>query len=151
MFNTDNIEINAAFYELFENIFHEDFFTVLADLRPTNRIKSLREKASVTYKEVIEGQEVEKKKTDMTKLDEEEQRELIAYNMKAGGKMKKYTPRIAYIGTLLHKKQYHGSYDDFLKFLASCDVSDFVNPTISAQIWEKINVDQAVPDSVKNA
>ena len=49
MFNTDNIEINAAFYELFENIFHEDFFNVLADLRPSNKIKALRKKASVTY------------------------------------------------------------------------------------------------------
>ena len=151
MFNTDDIEINAAFYELFENIFHEDFFTVLADLRPTNRIRSLREKASVTYKEVIEGQEVEKKKTDMTKLDEEEQRELIAHNVKAGGKMKKYTPRIAYIGTLLHNRKYQGSYNDYMSFLASCDASDFLNPTISAKIWEKINIDQAVPESVKNA
>ena len=151
MFNTDNIEINAAFYELFENIFHEDFYNVLADLRPSNKIKALREKASVTYTETVDGQEVEKKRTDMSKLDEEEQTILSNYNIKAGGKMKKYTPRIAYVGTLLHNKKYKGSYDDYMSFLASCDASDFLNPTISAKIWEKINIDQAVPESVKNA
>jgi hypothetical protein len=38
-----------------------------------------------------------------------------------------------------------------MTFLASCDASDFLNPEISAKIWEKINIDQSVPKSAKNA
>ena len=44
MFDVNTIEINAAFYELFEVAFDEDFFDILAKLRPSNRIKALKEK-----------------------------------------------------------------------------------------------------------
>ena len=151
MFNTDNVEINAAFYELFENVFNEDFFEVLTAMRPSNRIKALREKASKIVKVEEGGKEIEKKIIDMSVLDEDDQNALMEYNIKVGGKMKKYTPRIAYIGTLLHDRKYSGSYNGFMTFLASCDASDFLNPEISAKIWEKINIDQSVPKSAKNA
>jgi len=151
MFNTDNVEINAAFYELFENVFHEDFFEVLTAMRPSNRIKALREKASKMVKIEENGKEIEKKIIDMSLLDEDDQNTLMEFNIKVGGKMKKYTPRIAYIGTLLHDRKYSGSYNGFMTFLASCDASDFLNPVISAKIWEKINIDQSVPKSAKNA
>lgn len=151
MFNTDNVEINAAFYELFENVFNEDFFEVLTAMRPSNRIKALREKASKMVKVKEDGKEIEKKIIDMSVLDEDDQNALMEYNIKVGGKMKKYTPRIAYIGTLLHDRKYAGSYNGFMMFLASCDASDFLNPEISAKIWEKINIDQSVPKSAKNA
>ena len=151
MFNTDNVEINAAFYELFENVFHEDFFEVLTAMRPSNRIKALREKASKMVKIEENGKEIEKKIIDMSLLDEDDQNTLMEFNIKVGGKMKKYTPRIAYIGTLLHDRKYSGSYNGFMTFLASCDASDFLNPKISEKIWEKINIDQSVPKSAKNA
>lgn len=151
MFNTDNVEINAAFYELFENVFHEDFFEVLTAMRPSNRIKALREKASKMVKIEEDGEVIEKKIIDMSLLDEDDQNTLMEFNIKVGGKMKKYTPRIAYIGTLLHDRKYTGSYNGFMTFLASCDASDFLNPEISAKIWEKINIDQSVPKSAKNA
>ena len=151
MFNTDNVEINAAFYELFENVFHEDFFEVLTAMRPSNRIKALREKASKMVKIEEDGEVIEKKIIDMSLLDEDDQNTLMGFNIKVGGKMKKYTPRIAYIGTLLHDRKYSGSYNGFMTFLASCDASDFLNPEISAKIWEKINIDQSVPKSAKNA
>ena len=151
MFNTDNVEINAAFYELFENVFHEDFFEVLTAMRPSNRIKALRKKASKMVKIEENGMEIEKKIIDMSLLDEDDQNTLMEFNIKVGGKMKKYTPRIAYIGTLLHDRKYSGSYNGFMTFLASCDASDFLNPEISAKIWEKINIDQSVPKSAKNA
>lgn len=151
MFNTDNVEINAAFYELFENVFHEDFFEVLTAMRPSNRIKALREKASKKVKIEEDGKEIEKKIIDMSLLDEDDQNTLMEFNIKVGGKMKKYTPRIAYIGTLLHDRKYSGSYNGFMTFLASCDASDFLNPEISEKIWEKINIDQSVPKSAKNA
>ena len=38
MFNIDKeMEINAAFYELFETTFGEDFFEILASMRPSKR------------------------------------------------------------------------------------------------------------------
>lgn len=151
MFNTDNVEINAAFYELFESVFHEDFFEVLTSVRPSNRITALRKRATKIVKVEEDGKEIEKKVIDISLLDEGEQAELTEYNLKAGGKMKKYTSRIAYIGTLLHDKKYNGSFKEYMVFLASCDASDFLNPEITAKIWEKINIDQAVPKSVKNA
>ena len=146
MFDTDKIEINAAFYELFESVFNEDFFEVLSTIRPSNRIKALRERATVIVKE---GDE-EKKFIDMSKLEEDEQKELTDFNIKAGLKAKKYTSRIAYIGTLLHEKKYQGSYQGFMAFLASCDANDFLNPEITRKIWEKITKDQTAPSSVKN-
>jgi len=147
MFDTSKIEINAAFYELFENVFHEDFFSILTKMRPSNRIKALKERATVLVNENGE----EKKIQDMSKLDEDEQNELMAYNIKVGGITKKYTSRIAYIGKLLYDKKYSGSYEGFMVFLTSYDASDFMNPTTSSEIWEKIMKDQAVPLSAKNA
>lgn len=41
MFDVNTMEINAAFYELFEVAFDEDFFEVLTRIRPSNRIKAL--------------------------------------------------------------------------------------------------------------
>lgn len=132
MFDTEKITINAAFYEMFENIFEEDFFVILTNLRQSPRILALRKK-------------------NAEELSEEEQEELLKENLKLSGLMKKYTPRIAYIGTKLYNKQFNGSYDDYLKFLSNCEASDFLNPEIISKVWGKINLDQKVPDSVKNA
>ena len=84
-------------------------------------------------------------------LSEDEQAEVMRFNVSLGAKMKKITPRIAYVGSLLHNKKYHGSYEDYMAFLASCDATDFLNPQITKEVWEKINLDQSVPKSVKNA
>lgn len=151
MLDITKIEINAAFYELYENVFKDDFFIILADLRPSNRIKALRERATVIVKEKKDGEEIQKKVMDMSKLDEDEQNELMSYNIKAGGVMKRCTPRIAYIGTLLHNKKYRGSYDDFMVFLSNHDISEFMKPEIQNKIWEKITLDQTAPNSAKNA
>ena len=51
MFDIEKIEINAAFYELFESVFGEDFFTVLASIRPSGRIQALRARATKLVKE----------------------------------------------------------------------------------------------------
>ena len=151
MIEVNNIEINAAFYELYENVFKDDFFVILTALRPSNRIKALRERASVLFKEEVDGETKEKKIIDMTKLDEDEQNELMSYNIKAGATLKKVTPRIAYVGSLLHDKKYRGSYDEFMAFLSNHDISEFMKPEIQKKIWEKITLDQATPESVKNA
>lgn len=132
MFDTNNIEINAAFYELYEDIFGDDFFVILSSMKPNGRITSLR------------AHKVEE-------LSEDEQAEVMRFNVSLGAKMKKITPRIAYVGSLLHNKKYHGSYEDYMAFLASCDATDFLNPQITKEVWEKINLDQSVPKSVKNA
>lgn len=132
MFDTNNIEINAAFYELYEDIFDDDFFVILSSMKPNGRITSLR------------ARKVEE-------LSEDEQAEVMRFNVSLGAKMKKITPRIAYVGSLLHNKKYHGSYEDYMAFLASCDATDFLNPQITKEVWEKINLDQSVPKSVKNA
>lgn len=132
MFDIEKIEINAAFYELFENVFGEDFFSVLAKMRPSARITNLR------LKKVEE-------------LDESEQAEVMDFNLKLGIMMKKYSPRVAYIGSLLYKKQYNGSYNGYMDFLASCDSAAFLDAETIKVIWEKINLDQNLPKSVKNA
>lgn len=132
MFDLDTMEINAAFYELFEVAFDEDFFDILAKLRPTNRIKALKVKAP-------------------DELTEEEAQEVLTYNTQAGLKMQKYTPKIAYIGTKLKSKNYSVSYKDYLMFLGEHEFGDFLNKEISKGIWEKIHLDQALPKSVKNA
>ena len=46
MFDIEKIEINAAFYELFESVFGEDFFDVLKNIRPSGRIQALRTRAT---------------------------------------------------------------------------------------------------------
>ena len=76
MFDVNTIEINAAFYELFEVAFDEDFFDILAKLRPSNRIKALKEK-------------------NVDELTQEEAQEVLSYNTQAGLKMQKLTPKIA--------------------------------------------------------
>ena len=153
MFDIEKIEINAAFYELFESVFDEDFFAVLTTIRPSRRIQALRTRATKIVKETDEktGETVEKTKMDYSVLDEGEQKEIMDYNIKAGIKSKKYTSRIAYIGSLLYKKKYNGSMNDYYSWLASFDASVFNDPEISKQIWEKITKDQKVPDSAKNA
>lgn len=123
-----NIEINAAFYELFETTFNEDFFTILAKLWKNPHIMQLKNK-----------------KAD--ELTESEKTELVEIS----GLTKKYTPRIAYIGNLLYKHQYHGSYDDYLTFLANCNSSDLYEQEFIKAIWEKVIADQKPPQSVKNA
>lgn len=128
----DEIIINAAFYEMFENVFGEDFFGVIASMRSTPRIQRLRSK-------------------DEDKLTDDEKEELMSANIELAKVMKKYTSRIAYIGNKLYKRQYTGSYEDYLAFLASCDSSDFLNPDNINAIWGKISADQKLPDSVKNA
>lgn len=130
MFDTTKIVVNAAFYELYETCFGDDFFVILASLKQSPRITALR------------------KRDD---LSEEEKEELTDANIKLGAVMKKVTPRIAYIGSKLYKKDYNCSYSDFLSFLSNCDASDFLNPEIITKVWEKIHLDQATPKSVKNA
>ena len=127
----EEITINAAFYELFENIFGEDFFGVITSLKSTPRIKMLRNK-------------------NAEELTEEENDELMEANLAMAAIMKKYTSRIAYIGNKLYKKQYTGSYDDYVKFLAECDSGTFLDPDFIAAIWKKITDDQTIPKSVKN-
>lgn len=131
MFDTEKIVINGAFYEMFESTFGEDFFTILSSLRQNPRITALRQKKA-------------------EELSDIEKEELLKANVQVGALMKKYTPRIAYIGSKLYKKEYKGSYDDYIAFLATTDASDFLNAEIIAKVWEKINLDQAVPKSVKN-
>lgn len=131
MFDTEKIVINGAFYEMFETTFGEDFFTILSSLRQNPRITALRQKKA-------------------EELSDIEKEELLKANVQVGALMKKYTPRIAYIGSKLYKKEYKGSYDDYIAFLATTDASDFLNAEIIAKVWEKINLDQAVPKSVKN-
>lgn len=132
MFDVNTMEINAAFYELFEVAFDEDFFEVLTRIRPSNRIKALKEKAP-------------------DELTQEEQQEVLTYNTAAGLKMQRYTPKIAYIGTKLKSKNYSVSYKDYLMFLGEHDFGDFLNKETIAEIWKKINLDQTLPKSVKNA
>lgn len=131
MINLDEVIINGAFYELFERIFNEDFFVVLTSLRPSARVSHLRSK-----------------KED--ELTPEESEELITANLELAKIMKKYTSRICYIGNLLYKKKYNGSYDDFLNYLATCDASDFMDADIISAVWQKVTNDQMVPKSVKN-
>lgn len=129
--NINEIVINAAFYEMFESIFGEDFFSVLAELRESPRIAAFRQKKA-------------------EELTTEETDELMEANIKLATMMKRYTPRIAYIGNKLYKKQYSGSYEDYLAFLSTCGAADFLDPEIIAKIWEKITADQNTPKSVKN-
>ena len=71
MFDIEKIEINAAFYELFESVFDEDFFAVLTTIRPSGRIQALRTRATKIVKETDEktGETVEKTKMDYSVLD----------------------------------------------------------------------------------
>lgn len=128
----EEIRINAAFYEIFENVFKEDFFDVIASLKSTPKIAKLRSKKA-------------------EELTEAESDELMTANLKMAATMKKYTSRIAYIGNLLYKKQYVGSYDGYLKFLAENESANFLDPDFIAAVWEMITNDQAGPKSVKNA
>ncbi len=130
--NINEVIINAAFYEMFENVFGEDFFGILASMRPSPKTAKL-------------------KKIKPEDLTEEQKEELLNANLELAKTMKKYTSRIAYIGNKLYKKQYSGSYEDYLVFLASCDSSEFFDPNVIAAIWEKVTKDQNVPKSVKNA
>lgn len=152
MFDIEKIEINAAFYELFESVFGEDFFDVLTKIRPSGRIQALRTRATKMVEEKDEnGEKVEKPKIDLSLLDEDEQKEVNDYNIQAGVKTRKYTPRIAYIGSLLYKKKYKGSLEDYYNWLATHEPATFSNPEIIKSVWEKIKNDQKVPDSAKNA
>lgn len=132
MFDINKIAINAAFYELFETTFGEDFFKILADLRPTPRIAKLRKM----------------KKED---LSEEDATELMNANISLAAIMKKNTSRIAYIGSKLNKKDFNCNYNDYLRFLSENDSADFFNQEFITKVWEKINADQTGPKSVKNA
>ena len=77
MFDVSKIEINAAFYEVFESVFGEDFFAVLAKIRPNGRIQALRTRATKFVKEQNEnGETVEKAVQDYSSLDEDEQKEI---------------------------------------------------------------------------
>ena len=161
MFDIEKMEINAAFYELFETVFGEDFFDILSQIRPTKRISSLRSRVqmiSLNAKKAngetlteAEQKLLEKNPGKWQELTEEENEELFAYNLKATKLMKKHTPRIAYIGTKLFKHEYRGSMEDYYSFLAENDASEFLNPETMSKVWGKIHIDQALPKSVKNA
>lgn len=151
MFDVSKIEINAAFYEVFESVFGEDFFGVLAKTRPNGRIQALRTRATKFVKEQNEnGETVEKAIQDYSILDEDEQKEITDYNILVGLLMRKYTSRIAYIGSLLFKKKYNGSKEDYYGWLATCEPGAFIDKDTMSAIWEKVNLDQKVPVSVKN-
>lgn len=151
MFDVSKIEINAAFYEVFESVFGEDFFAVLAKIRPNGRIQSLRTRATKFVKEQNEnGETVEKAVQDYSLLDEDEQKEITDYNVSVSLLMRKYTSRIAYIGSLLFKKKYNGSKEDYYGWLATCEPGAFIDKDTMCAIWEKVNLDQKVPVSVKN-
>ena len=124
----NKITINAAFYEVYENVFNEDFFSILTKLLKNPRIVHLRNKK-------------------IDELTDAEKAELI----EVSGLTKKYTPRIAYIGNLLYKKQFNGSYQDFLSFLSSLETSELYEDSFVKAIWEKVIADQKLPNSVKNA
>lgn len=124
----NNITINAAFYEVYENVFNEDFFSILTKLLKNPRIVHLRNKK-------------------IEELTDAEKAELI----EVSGLTKKYTPRIAYIGNLLYKKQFNGSYQDYLSFLSSLETSELYEDSFVKAIWEKVIADQRLPNSVKNA
>lgn len=151
MFDVNKIEINAAFYEVFESVFGEDFFSVLAKVRPNGRIQALRSRATKLVKELDEnGETVEKAIKDYSLLDEDEQKEITDYNISVGLLMRKYTSRIAYIGSLLFKKKYNGSKEDYYAWLATQEPGAFIQNEVMSAIWEKVNLDQKIPDSVKN-
>mgnify|MGYP007092152008 CR=1 FL=1 len=124
----NNITINAAFYEVYENVFNEDFFSILTKLLKNPRIVHLRNKK-------------------IDELTDAEKAELI----EVSALTKKYTPRIAYIGNLLYKKQFNGSYQDYLSFLSSLETSELYEDSFVKAIWEKVIADQKLPNSVKNA
>jgi len=124
----NKITINAAFYEVYENVFNEDFFSILTKLLKNPRIVHLRNKK-------------------IDELTDAEKAELI----EVSGLTKKYTPRIAYIGNLLYKKQFNGSYQDYLSFLSSLETSELYEDSFVKAIWEKVIADQKLPNSVKNA
>lgn len=159
-FDINKIEINGAFYELFESVFGEDFFAVLDEMRPTKRIASLRSRAKMISLNLKKANgesltEEEQKLLDKNpgkwqELSEEELEELQKANLATGLLMKKCTPRIAYIGSKLYRHEYRGSKEDYYTFLASVDSSEFLKQETITKIWEKINVDQALPKSVKN-
>lgn len=160
-FDIEKMEINAAFYELFETVFGEDFFDVLSKIRPTNRIASLRSRVQMislnnkkaNNEPLTEAEEklLAKNPGKWQELSEEEQQELFQYNLSASKLMKKHTPRIAYIGTKLFKHEYRGSMDDYYAFLAENDASEFLKTETIKAVWDKVHLDQAVPKSVKNA
>lgn len=160
-FDIEKMEINAAFYELFETTFGEDFFEILAKLRPSNRIASLRSRKKMVLLNLKKANgetltEEEQKLLDKNPgkwkdLSEEESEELMKFNIKTGALMKKFTPRIAYIGSKLYRHEYRGSKEDYYTFLATYDASEFLKEEVITKIWEKVNLDQAIPKSAKNA
>lgn len=133
MFDVTKITINAAFYELFQKTFGEDFFTILASLKPSAKIKALREKA-----------------TKGDSLTEAEEKYLFDENLKVASIMKTQTARIAYVGSKLYKKDFRCSYENYIEFLATCESSDFYNPEVISAVWEKVTKDQGTPKNVKN-
>lgn len=134
IFDVEKIEINAAFYELFESVFGEDFFTILTSVRATPRVIALSRKVKA-------GEE----------LTDEEKMEIIDSNKSTFPVMQRYTSRIAYIGSKLYERQYSGSKTDYYAFLAEYDSSVFLDKDVIAKVWEKVNGDRKVPDSAKNA
>ena len=132
MFDINKIEINGAFYEIFESTFNEDFFEIVASLRATPRIQSLR-----------------KKKEE--ELSAEQKEELFTENLRMASIMKKQTARIAYVGSKLYKKDYKASYEDYLAWLTTTDATDFQDAQVIQEVWAKVTADQKAPKSVKNA
>ena len=132
MFDASKIEINGAFYELFESTYGDDFFDIISSLRPSPRITNLR-----------------KKKEE--ELTAEQKDELFAENLRMASIMKKQTARIAYIGSKLYKKDFKCSYEDYLSWLTTTDAYDFQQPEVIQEIWGKVTNDQKEPRSVKNA
>lgn len=161
MFDIEKMEINAAFYELFETVFGEDFFEILSKVRSTKRIASLRSRAKMIKlnERKANGEELTDEEEELLKknpgkwqaLSEEETEELFQANLKVTSLMKKNTPRIAYIGTKLFKHEYKGSIEDYYRFLADHDASEFLKTETIENVWKKVNLDQALPKSVKNA
>lgn len=132
MIKIEDLEINAAFYEMFERTFGDDFFTILASLKSTPYYDELRKK-------------------DAKDLKEDEAELLLKDNLRMSKIMRSQTSRITYIAYKLHKKDYKTSYDDFIEFLATCDASIFMDPNFIADVWALIANDRVIPKSIKNA
>ena len=131
MIELKDLEINAAFYEMFERTFGDDFFTILSSLRSNPYFDELR-----------------KKKPE--ELSAEEAEALLQDNLRMSQIMRSQTSRITYIAYKLHKKDYKTSYDDFIAFLATCDATAFMDPDFIAGVWGMKEEDKIVPKSVKN-
>lgn len=131
MIKIEDLDINAAFYEMFERTFGEDFFSILSSLKSNPYFDGLRQKKAED-------------------LSAEEAEALLKDNLRMSSIMRNQTSRITYIAWKLKRKEYKTSYEDFIAFLATCDATMFMDPDFIAGVWGLIANDRMMPKSVKN-